>query len=94
VRAQDDGFEHEIESQRGESRQWLVSVLESFRDQVLDNAWTRPAVFVRSVWFEDCLANDRVGRLWKKASAEIVESADARSAVFKAGESGEQGLGA
>src|SRR5262245_2239987 len=94
VRAQDDGFEHEIKSQRGESRPGLVKVFESFCDQALDNAWTRAAVFVRSFGFEDRLANDRVGGFRKKASAEIIESADARSAVFKAGESSKQRLGA
>src|SRR5262249_51520537 len=75
VRTQDDGFEHEIESQRGESRQGLVKVFESFCDQALDNAGTRPAVFVRSFGFEDRLANDRVGGFRKKAPAEIIESA-------------------
>src|SRR5215467_1224413 len=46
VRAQNDGSEQEIETQRGERRQGLVQVVESLCDQSPDNAWARRAVNV------------------------------------------------
>src|SRR5262245_19086652 len=58
------------------------------------NAWTRPAVLVRSVGFEDRLPNERVGRFCKNATAEIIESTEDRDGFLKARESGEQRSGA
>ena len=75
----------------GNSWSWLSRAFVTRRSR---NSWTRAAVFVRSFGFEDRLANDRVGRFWEEATAEVIERADARSAAFKAGESGEQRLGA
>src|SRR5262249_1149785 len=45
VRTQDDGFEQEVETQRRESRQRLIFAVESFCDQLLNNACPKWSIF-------------------------------------------------
>src|SRR5262249_57563716 len=64
VRPQDDGFEQEVETQRRESRQRLILVVESCCDQLLNNACPKGSILmlllIRVFWFADRLADDGV----------------------------------
>src|SRR5262249_7730751 len=88
VRPQDDGFEQEVETQRRESRQRLILVVESCCDQWLNNACPKGSILmlllIRVCWFADRLADDGVSPSREEACGEVRESADARCATFKA----------
>src|SRR5262245_34611359 len=88
VRMEDDGFEQEVETPRRESRQRLIFVVESFCDQLLNNACPKWSIFMLLLigvfWFADRLADDGVSPFREEACGEVIESADARSATFKA----------